>query len=172
MVPEVAKQGLCAELDPGPWPLVRHFVLVHVQIILPDSLQPGGKVFGGAVLVPHLEGSLQLGLGTTECLDVPLGVVGAAGGHRLGTRAHGQFLQALQHLVFLVLQFKELIVIPFLLFFPHTDDGKQEKDEHTAAEDFFLQAGASHNEGRVQGNHAVLSRKICLKKSETRQKVM
>lgn len=46
---------------------------------------------------------------------------------------HGQFLQALWHLEFLGLQYKSLIVAPFL---PHTDDCKQEKDQDEAAELF------------------------------------
>lgn len=46
VVSKVAAQGLCTELDSGPWPLVRHFILVHVQIILQDLLQPGVQVFG------------------------------------------------------------------------------------------------------------------------------
>lgn len=82
MVPKAAEQGLHTELDTWPWPLVGHFVLVHVQIILPDLLQPGGKVFGRAVLVPHLKERLQLGLdwalGTTEGLAASAGVTGAA----------------------------------------------------------------------------------------------
>lgn len=82
MVPEVTVQGLCAELDTWPWPLIGHFVLVHIQIIPPDLLQPGDEVLGRAVLVPHLEGGLWLGFGwapgTAEGLVAPGGLLGAA----------------------------------------------------------------------------------------------
>lgn len=82
MVPEVAAQGLCTELDPWPWPLIRYLILVNIQIIDPDFLQPGDMAFGRAVLVPHLEGGLWRGLswalGTAEGLVAPMGVLGAA----------------------------------------------------------------------------------------------
>ena len=66
------RRASALNLAPSPWPLIRYCVLLKVQIISPDFLKPGDKVFGRAVLVPHLQGGLWLGLswvlGTAESL--------------------------------------------------------------------------------------------------------
>ena len=136
MVSKMAAQGFCIELDSWPWPLVGHFICVHLQIILPDLLQPQGLAFfwyeeslshtwkeGSGLTLAVTLGWLRIWM---SCLGSCLLIE-----NRAGARPHGQFLLALWHLEFLGLQYKSLIVSPFL---PHTDDCKQEKDKDEGAE--------------------------------------